>query len=662
MKYKLSCVILCALYFGSTNISAQKISYGTDSETGAISQISIGNDETQMNWILKTDHSQYEWIGKEYGWGLGFFYLNDRLQKWEKPENPVKSAMITYKAGDISITVKRFYKENDLVEEYTFGNTGEETLELIDAGINTPFNDNYPDAETCITNRCNAHIWAGGNAAYVNAVRMGGSAPHLGLAVIEGAIKSYEIRERDRQKGMSNFRGVIILNPENITLKPKESYTLSWRIFAHGGNGWDDFNLKLLDLGGIQVQSDRYVYEKGERAAIQLYSKQDGYTLYVPVERLGENRIELVYNGGKKTNIDILCISSIENLIEKRINFIIDNQQYNNPDDSRDGAYLVYDNETDRIYLNDAKRSDCDEGRERLGMGVLLAKYYQKNKNEKVKHSLLKYAEFVRTLQRDDYTTFSTADHKSKNRGYNYPWVAEFYFEMYQATGDKQFAIDGYETMQAMYRQFGYGFYAIHIPVRLALQVLKQAGMTDKYEDLKTDFLKTGDIFVQNGLNYPKHEVNYEQSIVAPSVTFLAQLYLETGISKYLDGAKHQLPALESFNGRQPSYHLNEIAVRHWDGYWFGKRKFWGDTFPHYWSALTGEAFHYYSLCTGDTTYQKRAENIVRNNLSLFSENGKASCAYLYPCKVNGIQVQFYDEYANDQDWALVSYFMVNDK
>ncbi len=76
-------------------------------------------------------------------------------------------------------------------------------------------------------------------------------------------------------------------------------------------------------------------------------------------------------------------------------------------------------------------------------------------------------------------------------------------------------------------------------------------------------------------MNYPASEVNYEQAIVAPSVMFLLQLYMETGRQKYLDGAKIQMPVLEAFNGKQPSYHLNEIAVRHWDGYWFGKREMW---------------------------------------------------------------------------------------
>lgn len=63
---------------------------------------------------------------------------------------------------------------------------------------------------------------------------------------------------------------------------------------------------------------------------------------------------------------------------------------------------------------------------------------------------------------------------------------------------------------------------------------------------------------------------------------------------------------------------MNEIAIRHWDGYWFGKREMWGDVYPHYWSTLTAAAYHYYSQCTGDASYQRRAENIVRNNLCLF--------------------------------------------
>lgn len=183
--------------------------------------------------------------------------------------------------------------------------------------------------------------------------------------------------------------------------------------------------------------------------------------------------------------------------------------------------------------------------------------------------------------------------------------------------------------------------------------------MENEHQLLLDDFKTIGDKFIANGVNYPASEVNYEQSIVAPALQLLAQVYLETKERRYLDEVKRQLPVVEAFNGFQPSFHLNEIAIRHWDGHWFGKYELFGDTFPHYWSTVTASVYHYYALCTGDTSYQKLAEEIVRNNLCLFFEDGKASCAYMYPHKVNGEKAHFYDPYANDQDWALVYWLQV---
>lgn len=361
----------------------------------------------------------------------------------------------------------------------------------------------------------------------------------------------------------------------------------------------------------------------------------------------------------------MLVVNSERELLEKRVEFIRMHQQMNNPSDPRYGAYMVYDNEGDSIYLNDTPNCnpvDRDEGAERVGMGVLLAKQYRLTKDEKLKESLLKYARFLREkLQTEDFVTYSSVDQKNRNRGYNYMWVADFYFQMYLATGDRQFAVYGYETLQAMYRQFGYGFYAIGIPVTIGLESLEKAGMKKEYKKLLKDFEKTSEVFIRNGLDYPKSEVNYEQSIVAPAVHFLAQLYLVTKEQKYLDEVQRQMPVVEAFNGFQPSFHLNEIAIRHWDDYWFGKREMFGDTFPHYWSTVTGAVYYYYALCTGNQSYLARAENIVRNNLCLFFEDGRASCAYLYPYKIDGVKGQFYDPYANDQDWALVYYLLIHE-
>lgn len=657
-------------------------------QNGSISQLKIGGDVYGMDWLLRTDETQYPWVKENVAWGLGYFTLtrgHESVKKeWSKPvEINHEGTEVVYREGCVSIRVSRIFTDEGLTEIYTLSNEGKEPISLYDIGIYTPFNDNYPGAEECIRARTNVQVWNGESAAYVNALRMGGFAPHLGLVLTKGAIKSYEIWERGAQKGNSQYRGVLALNLPDLYLKSGDSYSVAWNLFPHNGN--EDFKQNLLKRGSTLVSSDKYVYQKGETARVVMQtalplenctarlngvpvpvSRMNGrYVVETQLMQPGEVRVDFFYGNGKQTHADLLVISSEKALLEKRVDFIRTHQQMNRQDDPRFGAYMIYDNEGDSIYLNDTPNCnpvDRDEGAERVGMGVLLAKQYRLTKNDALKESLLKYARFLREkLQTDDYVTYSSVDQTNRNRGYNYMWVADFYFQMYQATGDRNFAVDGYQTLQAMFRQFGYGFYAIGIPVLVGLESLEAAGMKKEYKKLLADFKKTGDVFVQNGLNYPKFEVNYEQSIVAPAVQFLSQLYLVTKEQKYLDEVKRQIPVVEAFNGFQPSYHLNEVAVRHWDGYWFGKREMFGDTFPHYWSTVTAAVYYYYALCTGDRSYQERAENIVRNNLCLFFEDGKASCAYLYPYKIDGVKGQFYDPYANDQDWALVYYLLVNE-
>ena len=78
-----------------------------------------------------------------------------------------------------------------------------------------------------------------------------------------------------------------------------------------------------------------------------------------------------------------------------------------------------------------------------------------------------------------------------------------------------------------------------------------------------------------------------------------------------------------------------------------------GDTFPHYWSSLSANALCRYGKISGKKDYLVRAEEGIRNMLCLFFEDGGASCAYLYGDSLMGKPSSFYDEWANDQDFAL---------
>lgn len=675
-----SFVALSICCMAKTTTQPPKLVFTTDNSTGGISSLSVEGDKHDMNWLVATDGTQYGWCDSRFMWGLGYFDANGVHDKWEKATTTQGKSIIYKSKTGITIIVERAMIHGDLQERYTFRNTSDKEIALDNIGIFTPWNDNYPNSKECIPRRANVHIWDGLSAAYVCAIRMGADAPHLGLKLNEGSIIGYDVWERAMNRESSHMRGIFAMRIEPFTLLPKQEHIISWSIFIH--NGYKDFENSVISKGGIIASSDKYTLESGETAHITVKGNigscspsfegktlkakhnKGEWTFDVTVNRMGENVVDIDYGKGKKTWIKLNCISSYEKMISKRKDFILEHQQMNNPYDLRNGAYMIYDNEGDSIYPNDTPNCnpvDRDEGAERMGMGIFLAKYCQLYPDDKIKASLIRYAQFIReALQKPDFTTYSSVDQTNRNRGYNYPWTAEYYFHMYRLTGNKKYAEYGFNTMQALYRHFGYGFYTIGTPITLGLAVLKEAGMNSERQKLLEDYMKTADIYMNNGVYYPVSEVNYEQSIVGPSVQLLLEMYIATGNEKYLNSAKLQLPVLEAFNGHQPSYHLNDIAIRHWDGYWFGKREMFGDTFPQYWSCITSAVFHYYAQITGDESYQVRAQNIVLNNMCNFEENGRAHCAYLYPMRVNGQTGQFYEPYANDQDWVLTYYYLIH--
>ena len=208
-------------------------------------------------------------------------------------------------------------------------------------------------------------------------------------------------------------------------------------------------------------------------------------------------------------------------------------------------------------------------------------------------------------------------------------------------------------TLESFYDEGGKGLYAIGLPILESLRFLRDAGETEHLERAKCLFSAHGEEILQRGLDYPAFEVNFEQSIVAPAAVTLLELYRYTKDEKWLNGARTQLDTLLRFEGRQPDYRLHDVAIRHWDGYWFGKDRLWGDTFPHYWSTLDAVALHHYARATGDEASKRHADRIIRANMALFSPNGTAGCAWIYPLTVNGRGAHYRDPYANDQDWAL---------
>lgn len=603
--------------------------------------------------ISKNDNYQMNWIEGNTEWGTV-----------RAPEG-------------IEVSVSSKIENDTVTESYTFTNKTDKDIftERRDISIYTPFNDDYTGAEICMTNRCHTHIWCGGEVSYIMALRMGGKAPHLGLALTKGSLSGYSI-ERDLTK-ISNDRGDFILHPSPVSLAPNESFTIEWILFWHNGIG-DFYNkLKKYNPNYIDIKADNFVVFENEDINITIepsfeFSRDDvsienggrtvGFEIYGDTIKIKENCPigEQVYNiiiKGIKTLCRLLVLPELKTLIEKRCLFLAEKQQYHNSTSGLDGAYLIYDNEEQHIFYSG--QNDYNGGRERVGMGVLLARYLQTRKNEIIEKSLDKYIEYI---ERELFNTDTGEVYNDYNRDnsyprlYNYPWIAVFYIELYKLKGGKQPLTYAYRALCSYYEQGGADFYAIELPLRDLIHCLDNEDMPAKKQTLMGYFEKHCDTLIKNGLNYPTSEVNYEQSIVAPAADILLQMYEVTGDKKHLDAAEKQIKVLELFNGLQPDYHLYETAIRHWDGYWFGKKRMYGDTFPHYWSALTGRVYLRYASLTGKEEYTKKAIFSLRGVLSLLFPDGSASCAYVYPASVNGETAGYYDVYANDQDWGL--YYM----
>jgi hypothetical protein len=624
-----------------------------DRHTGALARLGHPGDPHRMNWVSAS--AENPTVLDSHGWGLGFLSLPGAHgpQRWQRPESISVTrarAVSRYRAGAIAVTVTRRLAGGRLDESFEFKNSTKKEQPIWGIGRYAPFNDNYPDALTCVTQRCNAHLWCGGNTAYACCLRMGGAAPHLGLVLTEGFLGGYSVESRGCLYGGSNLRGSIVFNLPGVTLQPGRVHRLAWTCFWH--TGWDDFLRQARAVPGfVEVRADRYTYLTGKPPAV---SVSDPKAVVDPIpDGAGEKTLKVRYGKNRETWLRLQALDDVARLVRRRIAFIRDRQQVDDRRSPYDGAFVIFDNETG-AQLRHGHRGDFSESRERVGMGVLLAQSLERWPDARIEAGLKRYHRFVRTrLQKPDGTVLGEVGGES-SRLYNFPWVAQLHLELYRALGGSRYLDDCFKTIRAYYRQGGEKFYPIGLPMVDAVTVFRAAGRKRQADQLLADFCRHGDHVAATGLALPKSEVNYEQTIVSPAVLISLECHRLTGEARYLACAKQLMPALEAFGGRQPDHRLNDIAIRHWDGYWFGKRESWGDVFPHHWSATTGWAFYLYWQATGDESYRRRGRAILMNNLSSFRPDGTATCAYIYPDGVNGDSGRFADPLANDQDWALV--------
>ncbi len=636
-----------------------KVDYSPDN--GGLCSLVICGDGYEMNWVEG-----------EKTFGVPYIELQTQFNRFEgltleSVDINGDSCNAVYSNHYVKVEVKRRNAER-YSEKYSITNicANEIFFPMDRTGIDMPFNDNYEDAETCLTKRCNTHIWCGENSAYVMALRMGASELNVGMCVTKGSIGGYTQTTPAYAK---NDRGDFTLNFTPFSLLPGETYEFSHEMFVFSDR--DDFYAKAREYESfIDVTMNHQTVFVGEKLIIKAkahdrirrYSVSVGearvrgnlLTVEYTPDTAGEIRFDIEING-IKTHALVYVSPALDELIEKRIDFIVNKQQYFKKGSALDGAYLLYDNETESMYFNNMV-ADHNASRERLGMGIVISKYLQKHKNAKFYNSLMEYTEFV-FREFADWESGQVYDTIGKDatqvRLYNAPWVCVFCCELYNLTSDREYLEVMFRVMKHYYENGGDKFYPNGISIAEPVKLLRKAKMTSLADKLYVYAKQHTDNMISFGGKYPKHEVDYEQTIVTPAVTFMLQLYELTGDEVYLDNAKIHCENLVRFDSLAPDYHLYETPIRHWDDYWFGKEQTFGDTFPHYWSVLSGWAYFLMGKADKAKNYLKMAEDNIRNCLCLFSPEGRGYCAYLYADRIGKKRGKIFDAYANDQDFAL---------
>lgn len=628
---------------------------------GGISNLNIADDEYKLNWV-----NGDEIFGVPYGSYTLISSFNN--------EGVINES---YKLNNnIQLDVVRYYKDGKLFNDYVFINKGENEYnsKIGDLGIATPFNDNYESAEVCKTQRCHEHIWIADNSSYILARRMGGGYKNLAMLLTKGALSDYAM-----QRGWnSNDRGDTFVLLPPLTLAPNESYEIELALFSY--IDYEDFVAKATgdkDFMGnfIAVSADAYSVQSNAEITIE-YSYgidtvittefgnvtiKNGKGLQtVKFNDCGEKQFVIEYDG-KKTYIEFYVHDGLLSQIDKRLNFIIDKQQIHS-NNKLNGAYMLYENDTQSTYIENKPINDRNYSRERMGIVASMMERLLNGKSldleikEKYFESVRAHLEFIdKYIVKDSGKVCEAPKYKCNifmHRLYNYSWAMLVYITAYELFDDNKYLIKATNIAREYYRRGGNKFYAINLPFVRIVKGCEKAGNIALAAEMKKLFLNHGDNVVAIGTDWPAHEVKYEQSIVAPSVDILLQCYELSNDNKYLNEVNNQMPLLEAFNGCQPSFHNNEVAIRHWDGFWFGKSRLYGDTFPHYWSCITAGVFSRYAAITDNKEYVKKADKCLYNNLCLIKD-GIGSCAYIRPYIVNGKHAKFYDPRANDQDWLM---------
>ena len=355
----------------------------------------------------------------------------------------------------------------------------------------------------------------------------------------------------------------------------------------------------------------------------------------------------------------------IAELVSRRVAVILDHHRPRQRPAPR--GFVACDTRTG-LTVTDQGWPDWSDAAERTAMPVLLAEarsrgLVDETRTAQVDEALDQFAIFIRErlITDDGWVRRGSIDASSPDRLYNTPWAVDFLVLDARRTGAVEPLDLAASLLEASVRHgvsthlsIGYPQALIALDTAVRLLPAAPSDLTERVERLLEGLRNQAADLAARGGDIPAHEVSYEQSIVAPLVSLLSLAYRRWADDRLLSATERALGWLLAFGGRQRHVRLRHIAVRHWDGYWFGLQRQWGDVFPHYWSALTAVALLELPEELQTAEHETMAQSILEANLASYDMNARGCCAFLYPSCVDGVAAHGPDPLDNDQDWALV--------
>lgn len=640
------CILAAAL---AANAGGPRLLVAYDEANGGVKSLVLAGDTNGMNWVegtgtwgtIRSFSPEITWATKDDA------FFNPPLLRFLGRVETNGTSVSRYADGKgLLVTVTRRVAGGVLDERYEFENTAYGPRYFLKGhlGILATFNDSYHSADICNRLRCHAHVHALGTNAYVHALRMSPGSPELVLRMTEGALDGYSVRRIKAE--YSNDRGDIVLHPAPFTLKRGERRAFAWRIAA-------------VEEGTF-VPPVRVRYETcypGETFEIT----DAAGVRKIAADKPGERVVD-----GVRLNV---APCGRDELIARCVRHIVRKQQCLDRESPLYGAFLIYDGASGRQYFDD-RFGDHNACRERLGMGLLIARWLQTHEDREVREAFDRYEAFVfrEFIDRDTGMSYNTiGKDPSVRRLYNAPNCAMLMLELYRLHGDPSYLRTAVKVLLAYYEAGGWKFYANGAGAVAASIVAARKEGIDVAE-LSRQYRRHVDRILENGIDYPPHEVKFEQTIVTPAVALLAQYWLFVERDpKVLDGLRRQLRMLVRFDGDQPDWRSGGVPIRHWDGYWFGGKRLYGDTL-HYHAGLSANGYALAYRVFGDDRWLERARRSFRNCLGLFRADGFGTAAWYLPVTVTLIDRGNRDlSYAMpaegpdpwDNDQYTVLYFML---